>query len=281
MKQFFTSVALLTILITLCSCVAPSNSSSESSSTADSNIGDSSQSTSSQPPTEPIEPEEYSMGKTISISEWEITPNAVEVQDRVQGNYNSYFTPDDGNKYVVVHLTIKNIGTSAKVFLSPVIQTDEVAVKLSYQDKYTFVPSNLLAHPDELHMASLNPLSAKTGIVAFQVADEAAAALPEIKLIISNNQDSFSFDPNTQDPDAASNSDTAQPTTNSQQPVEEHADEYLEEIVVYENDIAKSSSPEDYEIELAEREVFDRFAYADIEVPDLSNVEERDLDGVS
>lgn len=85
------------------------------------------------------------------------------------------YSADDGNLYVVVHLSVKNVGKSEDTF-NPAYKSDEdeIYTQIIYQDEYEFNGSRLLGEEKNLCDCQINPLSTKTGYLAFNMAEEAA-----------------------------------------------------------------------------------------------------------
>lgn len=165
------------------------SSSSESVSDADSNSDGKSENSSN----DENKSKKYSVGDTATINDFEITVDSIEVTDKIDsGNY-TYFSPkDEGSKYLVVNATVKNIASESQEFLPVVITNNDVSVKIQYND-YEFNSSNLLGFSDDLHMTSLNPLSSKTGVIAFEIADEALESIDEFELVFSSGKEKYSF----------------------------------------------------------------------------------------
>ena len=138
----------------------------------------------------------YNIGDTVNIDDWEITVNSVEALDKVPnkiyGTVETYFSPEEGNKYVVFNVTVKNIATDSSTFLPIAALGDYVKVKVEYQG-YEFASTNLLGHADELHQSGLNPLSSKTGILAFDIADEVVNNFDALKLVFYTKKESRIF----------------------------------------------------------------------------------------
>lgn len=136
----------------------------------------------------------YKIGDTITIDEWEITLNSAEVTDRID-NGNSgmfYFSPKEGSKYLVVNATVKNLSKDSKTFLPTVYMNSDVKATVHYQE-YEFTSTNLLGCSDDLHSTSLNPLSSKTGIIAFEIAEDVLSSLDEFELVFSTKNESYAF----------------------------------------------------------------------------------------
>lgn len=146
-----------------------------------------------EPTPEPTPVPNYKAGDTVTLGDWEVTLVGCEITDGVQNGTYTVFKADEGNRYVVVTLTVKNIGTKAASFLPSFSMGDDVRAKLLYQGEYEFSATNLLGHSDELHDKRLNPLSSTNGLIAFQIAEDAAAA-DELVLTLSMGSDIVKFD---------------------------------------------------------------------------------------
>lgn len=138
----------------------------------------------------------YNIGDTVNIDDWEITINSVEVTDKVPnktyGTVETYFSPEEGNKYVVFNVTIKNLSTDSSTFLPIAAFGDYVKVKIEYQE-YEFSSTNLIGHSDELHQTGLNPLSTKTGILAFDIAEEVVNDFDALRLVFYTKKENCVF----------------------------------------------------------------------------------------
>ncbi|MCH5203097.1 MAG: DUF4352 domain-containing protein [Oscillospiraceae bacterium] len=156
---------------------------------------------------EDTDAETYYIGETVNIDDWEITVNSVEIADKINnktyGTVTTYFSPEEGSKYVVFSISVKNTGTEVSTFLPSFSVGDTVTTKVEYKE-YSFKSTNLLGHSDDLHMTSLNPLSSKTGIVAFEIADEVINDFDEIRLVFSTKNEIRVFVPEKEQIEAES-----------------------------------------------------------------------------
>lgn len=66
--------------------------------------------------------EYVNLGDTITIGDWAVIADSYEVKDTIESSEYSVFTPDEGSKYVVISLTIKNLGTSSSTFIDYISQ---------------------------------------------------------------------------------------------------------------------------------------------------------------
>lgn len=168
-----------------------SSSSSETSSSSAVSETESSETESSETPSseaeessESSESEESSaiaLGEKGTLGDWEVTVSKVEFLDTIKDGDFLNFTPEEGNKFAVVSVTIANQGKSSDTFLPSVGFGDDISTKLLYADGYEFSSTYLLGYDLDLHDSTLNPLSSKDGIIAFkvpqQVVDDAESPL--------------------------------------------------------------------------------------------------------
>lgn len=182
MKKTLIILLLTTLLLT--SCGTPQQGSAQPPEPA--------QGSEAAPTPEPTAEPHNQVGDTVMLGDWEITLLGCEITEKVSANQYLSFKADDGNKYVIVTLTVKNTATKADSFLPSFSMGNDVSAKLLYLGEYEFSASNLLGHSDELHDKTLNPLSTAEGLIAFQVADE-AAVLEELELELSQGKESVTY----------------------------------------------------------------------------------------
>jgi len=118
------------------------------------------------------------------LGEWKITVTAAQMLDAVKNTYGS-FKPSDGNKYFLVDVTIENTGKNANSFLPSFSVGDDVRAKIVYGDGYEFSATNLLGYSDDLHSTTVNPLSTKSGSIAFEIPDSVAGGEEELLIQFS------------------------------------------------------------------------------------------------
>lgn len=113
------------------------------------------------------------LGETVTLNDFEIAVDSAEIKTKIENSQYTAYTPDDGNVYIVVNITVKNIDKNASTFLPIVSLTKDIRSKLLCND-YEFTSTNLLAYSENLHDTFLNPLSSKSGVIAFSVSEEIA-----------------------------------------------------------------------------------------------------------
>lgn len=104
---------------------------------------------------------DFAKGETANFAnQYEVKVNSV----RTDYNAGEFYTPEDGNQYIVVNVTIKNIGEESE-YLSPYSFTllDDGLAKTS-----TYVPVS-----DELEAGDLAPGATTTGNLVYEVSEDA------------------------------------------------------------------------------------------------------------
>lgn len=109
---------------------------------------------------------EYAIGETCTLDNWEITVSNFEFLPTIE---NGGYTPDEGNQYAVVHLTVFNQGKEAESFLPSFSFWVKFSINLIYSDGYEYSPTRLIGYDPDLHSEDINPLSSKDGEIVFEV----------------------------------------------------------------------------------------------------------------
>jgi hypothetical protein len=133
-----------------------------------------------------------SMGETAKIGEWSITVNNMQILDTVPDGYGQ-FTPDAGNKYLLVTLTASNEGKTANSFLPSFSMSDDIATKIIYGDGYEFTQTNLLGYSRSMINSTVNPLSSIEGDIAFEIPESVASATDPLILEFSCGNEKINF----------------------------------------------------------------------------------------
>ena len=136
-------------------------------------------------------PKHLTVGESSRIGDWEVTLTSFEVLKKVDSSF-GYFTPDEGNRYVVAYFTVKNAGEDSGTFLSQYSIYGRLRAKILYQNDYEFTSTNLLGHDNDLHNKSLNPLTSISGIIAFDIVQEVAES-GELVLELSQGNEKIAY----------------------------------------------------------------------------------------
>lgn len=121
------------------------------------------------------------IGEVGALGDWSVSVTSVQTVDSIPDGYGT-FAPDEGNKYLVVSLSVSNNGKEADTFLPSFGMGNDVQAKILYDDGYEFSATHLLGYSKSLHDQSLNPLSTKDGDIAFEIPDSVSASTDELIL---------------------------------------------------------------------------------------------------
>ena len=151
-------IATFLAILTLSGCFVPvirSNKNNEQTSSTNKTV--SMEESQSESPEETGTPEQkvIGFGETIIFNEWEVTIDLAEVKESIPISKYTEYNPDEGNVYIAVSATIKNIDTNSATFLPTYSFGNDIRAKLVYGD-YEFSSSVLLSYSDDLHSTHLN-----------------------------------------------------------------------------------------------------------------------------
>lgn len=110
----------------------------------------------------------YDLNDPFTIDTFRVSVKSYEFVDKISTSAYTAFTPDEGNVYCVVYMSVYNESNSANTFNNSFSFTPS-NVNIIYADSYTYSATNLLGYDDDLHDTFLNPLTKKEGIIAFEV----------------------------------------------------------------------------------------------------------------
>lgn len=141
-------------------------------------------------PTPTPAPETLVMNTEFSLGDWAITVTGMEFMATIPNGDYMQFTPTEGNQYLVVHAKVTNNGKESDTFLPSFSINDDVTAKVMYGDGYEYSATNLLAYDMGLHDSSLNPLSSKEGVIAFDVPQAVVDSSDPLSIVFYLNTDS-------------------------------------------------------------------------------------------
>ena len=138
-------------------------------------------------PEEEEEPEpemtEYQIGETASFEQFEITVGDFEITERFETS-SFYFTPDEGNQFVVVDLTVANIGTENQVLLRTATTANDTRATIVHESGDTFNIINVHSGRNLLG-TRIAAGEADEGFIIFEISQSAAEA-GELGLMFHN-----------------------------------------------------------------------------------------------
>jgi len=135
----------------------------------------------------------YRMGDTITIDDIEITIDDIEISDKITLDHGSFSPSGDGNVFLIVHMALKNSGKTAQTIFKLVTLNTDIRAVIVYDGEYEYISSNLLGYDDDLSNTNLNPLTSKTGVKVFEVANEVADSNKSLALKIYQDKTEFIF----------------------------------------------------------------------------------------
>lgn len=168
------------VLLGMLACVSLTACTNSNDSNSDTKSATDISTTQTEKETEPTETI-YNIGDTVSLKNWSIVTTDAKTVDKIYLDYGS-FSPDSGNMYAQVFVTITNNGKEADQFLPSFSTGDKVSAKLLYGDGYEFSATNLLGYDAEMHDSTINPLSSLSGEIAFEIPESVASSAEELLL---------------------------------------------------------------------------------------------------
>ncbi len=130
--------------------------------------------------------ETFAIGDLIKLNDWEISIDGVEFKEEISTSPYLAFTPDEGNVYAEVAITVKNTGKESETFL-PTISLENTKIKILYDGDYEYSASRLIGYEDDLHDKQLNPLTSVTGCIAFEVPSEVSSSDKPLTLVLTDD----------------------------------------------------------------------------------------------
>ncbi len=125
---------------------------------------------------------------TGTVGNWQITFNSFYYANSISAGLLREYQAEDGSQFVVINLTVKNLGKEAAVFLPYAPQGNDAVVKIVWND-YEYSRSELQFAKDSLSSEMLNPLVSTSGDIAFILPNELIASdTPPVLKFTVNNQ---------------------------------------------------------------------------------------------
>ncbi len=187
MKRLFTVLLAAVALFSLSACASDAGASSSSTS------GAVSQATST-PDMEPSDANTYEVGNEATLGDWSITVTSCDFKDKI-ANPSGFgeFTPDSGNKFISISASITNNGKQSATFLPSFATNEDVTAILNYNDGYEYQLTNLIGLDTTLIDSTMNPLTSKEGIIAFEAPDAVVSGTESLILVFSSGEQSVNF----------------------------------------------------------------------------------------
>lgn len=132
------------------------------------------------------------LGESAKIGEWTVTVNNMQILDTVPDTYGQ-FSPDEGNKYLLITMTASNEGKKAESFISTFPMDDEISAKVLFGDGYEFSQTNLLGYTKSIVGSTVNPLSSKEGNIAFEIPESVSTSEDPLNLVLTCDKETLHF----------------------------------------------------------------------------------------
>lgn len=185
------------LAVTLCACSSQSSTGASGPDPATQSGTPAAQATPDAPPAEPTpspepESEALAIGTEAALGDWTITVTGFELTARIEDGY-GYFAPDEGSQYGTVSMTITNNGKQSDTFLPSFSMNDDVRTSIFYAEEYEYSSTNLLGYSDDIHNATLNPLTSKDGVIAFELPDMVTDSSEPLTIVFSCGRDTVEY----------------------------------------------------------------------------------------
>lgn len=130
----------------------------------------------------------------VEVGDWIATMTGYSFEDEWSDGFLTY-SSGDGNKYLLVDLTVTNNGTKANTFVTKYYAYDgDIKAKIYYQDKYEYQINNFMGSVgDDLSSLSIKPLETKEGSLIFKVPDAVASEDGSVTMELTLNKDTYKF----------------------------------------------------------------------------------------
>lgn len=130
----------------------------------------------------------------VEVGDWVATMTGYSFEDEWSDGFLTY-SAGDGNKYLLVDLTVTNNGTKANTFVTKYYAYDgDIKAKIYYQDKYEYQINNFMGSVgDDLSSLSIKPLETKEGSLIFKVPDAVASEDGSVTMELTRNKDTYNF----------------------------------------------------------------------------------------
>lgn len=125
------------------------------------------------------------MKKTGKVGDWKFTVKKLSTKKTIKTSKYMEAKASDGNLLVLASISVTNNGKKEATFLPRVGREDTmITAKLIYKDKYEYQPSTITGYDKDMAAKSINPLSKKSGVIAFDVPKKVAKDLKSCQIRI-------------------------------------------------------------------------------------------------
>lgn len=134
------------------------------------------------------------MKKAGQVGDWKFTVKKLSTKKTIKTSKYMEAKASDGNLLVLATMSVTNNGKKEATFLPRVGREDTMmTAKLIYKDNYEYQPSSITGYDKDLAAKSVNPLSKKSGIIAFDVPKKVAKDLKSCRIRIGTKSEAIIF----------------------------------------------------------------------------------------
>ena len=123
--------------------------------------------------------------KAAKLGDWKFTVSKVTTKKKINTSKYMEATAKEGNLLVLASLSVTNNGKKKTAFLPRVGREDTmITATLIYKDGYEYQPSIITGYDKDIAGKEIDPLSKKSGVIAFDVPKKVANDLKSCKIRI-------------------------------------------------------------------------------------------------
>lgn len=134
------------------------------------------------------------MKKMGTVGDWKFTVKKLTTKTTIKTSKYMEAKASDGNLLVLATISVTNNGNKEATFLPRVGMEDTMmTAKLIYKDNYEYQPSTITGYDKDMAAKSINPLSKKSGIIAFDVPKKVAKDLKSCRIRIGTKSEAIVY----------------------------------------------------------------------------------------
>ncbi len=134
------------------------------------------------------------MNKAGKVGDWTFTVKKLATKKTIKTSKYMEAKASDGNLLVLATVSVTNNGKKEATFLPRVgMENTMITAKLIYKDNFEYQPSSITGYDKDIAAKSIDPLSKKSGIVAFDVPKKVAKDLKSCKIRIGTKDEAVIY----------------------------------------------------------------------------------------
>ena len=133
------------------------------------------------------------IGDVAELGDFSVSVTGFDLSTRIDVGYSSYYSPDEGNQYGIVSMSVTNNGTEAQTFWPSFSLGDDINGVVIYDNTYEYTSTQLLTYDEDLHDKFLNPLTSAEGNIVFTLPDSVVNGDGPLAIELSYGDDVATF----------------------------------------------------------------------------------------